>query len=411
MNYSAAVADADEASRLLVIFILVLTAVVVTLGISIKLWRVRRRGPRVDADTSWLTEEAGARRAEAMLRERDPDFSLAGIEAHVRALHALLRESAAQGSMSPIQPWLSDALHLRLVLERRLFGSSTLLSAATPPLVGVLVLGLERSPSFQSLRVRVTARADDGAMVSQEWVLLRRPGTTTAAQGLREGACPGCGAPLQLAQTLRCAHCGAVVNSGVHDWVLVDVTQGAASLEGRVAPLDPHGLRALDGALSVESLEDRAALTFWRWREAEYTGRPEAFEALASDAVVAQVGAAHRLGAGREQPHVTTFRLRALVLGDAQQALVSAAWAGHGIDGGEVSAQQVVFRFSRPLTARTADAVGLSTARCPACLAFVDVANHRRCRYCDGALDAGWQLEEILPREALPLLLQQARGG
>ncbi|MGV3625233.1 MAG: hypothetical protein ACO1OB_30760 [Archangium sp.] len=399
MKQPAVDAHADELQNTLIIFIIVVTLVVVAVSVFFRVRRLRGHGSAMTVDPAMFGDEAIARRAEAMLNAHDPGFSLSGFDQHVRALLALMQTDGARA-------WLSDALFLRLRLEREIFGFNAFFDTLSKPLLSVLVVGVDRTNAFESLRARLTFGGDDH--VTQEWVLVRRSDANTAAKGLLEHACPGCGAPLQIAETLRCAHCEAVVNSGSHDWVLVDITPGASSLESRTAVVDASSLRALDTALSHEALEDRAALAFWRWREAEHTGLADSLHAVANDQVVQQTRDAHQLGASRERPHAAVFRLRALVVDAEQHALVTASWAAHSPDG--VVSHQVVLRLSRPLDARSNSKAGVSTSRCATCLAFIDVSNHRRCRYCEAPLETGWLLTEILPKEELPALLQKARG-
>jgi len=58
------------------------------------------------------------------------------------------------------------------------------------------------------------------------WSFARRVGAQTLAKGgSLEGRCPECGADVPPAETVRCEFCKAIVNSGLHDWVLAEITQ------------------------------------------------------------------------------------------------------------------------------------------------------------------------------------------
>lgn len=383
-------------------------AVGIAVVLAVRWWRATHRAPTLEASDGRIHAEIAAHRAETVLKQDDATFTTVSLEAHVRALHERLTAAARDNSLTQLHPWLSDALHLRLVLERRLYGDASILQADAQTLTGVTLVSAERSDAFQCARVLLTFTRLGGEQVSHTWTLMRRVGADTVQKGLKAGACPGCGAQLELARTLRCTYCEAVVNSGLHDWVLVDVTHGAASLEGRVATVDPTGLRKADAALSAESLEDRAALSFWRWREALHSGHTALLEAVATDAFVAEARGDHAQAPMRARPRSATFRLRALLLDDAQRALVTASWAES--EGDTLIAHRVVLQLSRPNTARSDAKVGLSTSRCPTCLAFIDEAQHRRCPYCDGALDVGWLLTAVLPGNQLGRLLREAQG-
>jgi hypothetical protein len=95
------------------------------------------------------------------------------------------------------------------------------------------------------------------------WSFVRRPGVQTRRQGPPQpGHCPNCGAPFDGGAAGNCTYCGAIVNSGSYDWVLAEITQEseAGAAPGQVPGLE--ALRAVDPALSLEVLEDRASLLF-----------------------------------------------------------------------------------------------------------------------------------------------------
>ena len=93
---------------------------------------------------------------------------------------------------------------------------------------------------FDAITVRLFASsldytvADDGGKVvggsrtrprrySEYWTLIRSATKTGPAKS--DGACPSCGAPLQIEMAGHCVYCRAKVTSGEFDWVLSRIEQ------------------------------------------------------------------------------------------------------------------------------------------------------------------------------------------
>lgn len=227
------------------------------------------------------------------------------------------------------------------------------------------------------------------------WTFLRRPGAATLAQGgAIEGRCPSCGAPVSIVDAVSCASCKTWINSGEHDWVAVECT---APWEWRYA--DPRRdvtgwapMREHDPDLSLESLEDRAAVAFWRWIDARRrreraplrgVATKELVEALALDAPPpgdALLGAAETV---------------AFEHGDElDSAHVQVRWEG----GGERHTDTFIFRRRAGMTSDRK--AGLSATRCPGCGAAPANADAEKCEYCAAAFNdgsRGWVLFEIAP--------------
>ena len=98
---------------------------------------------------------------------------------------------------------------------------------------------------------------------TEYWSLVRRRGTQTRQGGgrLLAGSCPNCGSPLQLNRLGSCLACDSLVRSGVHDWVLSEITQFHEWRSRRPAELDLRVLQyreQFDAGFSRQHLEDRA---------------------------------------------------------------------------------------------------------------------------------------------------------
>ena len=98
---------------------------------------------------------------------------------------------------------------------------------------------------------------------TEYWSLVRRRGTQTRQGGgrLLAGSCPNCGSPLQLNRLGSCLACDSLVRSGVHDWVLSEITQFHEWRSRRSAELDLRVRQyreQFDAGFSRQHLEDRA---------------------------------------------------------------------------------------------------------------------------------------------------------
>lgn len=347
------------------------------------------------------------------LSARDPAFSFDRITAHVNALFAVMRDVARTGRLDALHPWVSDGLYQRLSTQARLVGLEREL-LVSQQVSGVRISQAAIGESYEALTVRVTFTPPgrdptERNVTTQSWRLLRRLSVKTRAQGLAEGKCPQCGAPLQLSATQRCAHCEAIINSGEYDWVLSDVSPGATSLAPPRELLDLDGVRVADTRLAPEELADRATLAFWRWYEAGVTGETRRLARITTDAF---------LEAMAPSLHARPFAALRLRLGGAEsrvlrrdqgrdEAHVVLWW--HGEDG---TTDQAVFRLVRPSGGAT-QRVGLSSSRCEGCLAPMTDAESPACEHCGKPWRDTWAVDALEPFEAWSAWvrsLQQQRG-
>ena len=228
----------------------------------------------------------------AALRQNDPNFDEQRFLARVTQAFEKAQRAWCAQDLEPLRPFVSDGVFERFslqILEQREQGwrqGMDGLAVARP-----IVQHVETGRVFETLVVRIPFSADihrvalDGGrrMSGSElprrhfeecWSFVRRRGAKTAnGAGLIEGQCPNCGAPLGIAQSGQCGSCRALVRSGEFDWVLAEITQAS-----EWAVEDERGVRGLaelatrDPGLSIQLLEDRASVAFWRWSAAERKG-------------------------------------------------------------------------------------------------------------------------------------------
>lgn len=255
---------------------------------------------------------------------------------------------------------------------------------------------------FKVSAVRASVEAATGKVLEEReevfeeiWTFLRRPGAATLAQGgAIEGFCPSCGAPVSIVDAVSCASCKTWINSGEHDWVAVEST---VPWEWRYA--DPRRdvtgwatMREHDPDLSLESLEDRAAVAFWRWADARRRRERAPLRGIATTELVEALSF--------EAPFAgdALFGAAEVVAFEHGDELDSAHVQVRWESGGERHTDTLIFRRRAGMTSDRK--AGLSATRCPGCGAAPANADAEKCEYCATAFNdgsRGWVLFEIAP--------------
>jgi tellurite resistance protein len=361
------------------------------------------------------------------LKSKDPNFELQTVLDKVRKLFPALQEAWFKRELTPIRPFLSDATYQRFNVQLQLMSSQGVRDAiADVRLLGVQLIGVQQSPWFDSIHVRVRAEMRDTDVpasasdaqalaaarkvapeaFTEVWTFVRKPGAQTRiGQDLYQGKCPNCGAPYKGGATNVCEYCGAVVNSGNYDWTLSEITQG---VEFNRHMADVRGLREAreaDPALNLEILEDRASLLFWKWIDAQSRGDASRLAQVANAEMISQLsGELEELGKRGQRRVVLECAVGAVttrafeVNPDGYDlAHVEIRWSARmGVGPAEQRAPQLptvpqrwVFTLTRKHGAKTNTSNGMSTDRCPQCNAPLTGSSSSACEYCGTRLDTG----------------------
>ncbi len=375
----------------------------------------------------------------AALTAKDAGFSLLPFLDQVKARFLTLQDAWARRDLEPVRRYLSDGTFQRLVVQLRLLDVLGVRDAIAEPVVlDLALIGLEQGEGFDSVHVRVTAQlrdaeapasaSDDEARAlalkaaperfTEVWTFVRRPGAQTKTDPEQaQGACPNCGAPFTGGASNTCEHCGAIVNSGSYDWVLAEITQASVFSPSHETADGVSKLRQADPGFTTQVLEDRAALLFWRWIEAQVLADPSRLAKVATPAFVAElqqaVGALDAQGRRKRffdcaLGAVDTRRLS--VDGEQQVAAVELRWSAKAAVGpkdapgtpGASQPQRSVLVLQRRAGARSSEKHGLATNRCLNCSAPLTDNGQPSCEYC-GALLAGgeadWVVRELISWE------------
>ncbi len=374
------------------------------------------------------------------LKARDPAFDLLALFDKAKKLFLEVQLAWFKRDLTSTRPFLSDASFQRLRTQLKLLQAQGIRDALADVLVHDLqIIGLEQSPWFDTVHIRVKASmrdtdvpagfSDDQARAAaakvqpsqfvEVWSFVRKPGAQTKiAEDLYQGLCPNCGAPFAGGAANSCQSCSAIVNSGNYDWVLAEITQGMEFVRNDAGVEGLAKARQNDPGLNSEMLEDRASLCFWRWVEAQSLENPNALAKIATAEFQEKVRAeAQALKAqGRRKVFlecaVGVVQTRVVQPVEGQElAHIEIRWSaryGIGPIGEKPPAlptvpQRWVFTLSRKAGARTHVETGMATDRCPQCNAPCSDSASTSCEFCGTVLASGdrdWVLCDAVLWEA-----------
>jgi uncharacterized tellurite resistance protein B-like protein len=387
-----------------------------------------RRASIARQDSGRLQPRKGSAEALLEIGRRDPGFSAPNFLNRTRKVFRDVQEAWFRRRLEEARHLMSDGLHRRFATLQALMRAEGRRDAVTDvQVIASDIVDAGTTGAFEFVTVRIDAAlrdtevtadtSDDAARAAaaatplenftELWTFVRRPSATTrSGYDLGLGACPSCGAPFEGGASGSCRYCKAIVNSGAYDWVLSEITQASEYLpHARRAPgLDE--LRERDPDLGSELLEDRALLVFWKWIEAQCTGRAAGLRKLSSDAGWSRIEEDSRSGRWStwRLPAVGGADLAALEpdLGGLDRAHVDIRWSGAKA-GAAPRPHRHVVTLVRAATARTDQGAGLASERCGQCRAPLTDSDAASCEYCGhefGAASHEWQLEAVTPYES-----------
>jgi hypothetical protein len=395
-----------------------------------------------ERDTAARLEVAPAEREAwvAALQSGDPAFTPSAFLERVQSLFRATQEAWSTGELVPVRRFLSDATWLRFRLQLALMRAQGVRNVtAEVEVTDLALVGFEQNRWFDTLHVAIQANARDADVpvdwpearaqaaaahassqpFTEVWSLVRKPGVQSVADGaLAAGICPNCGAPFEGGAASTCQYCKAVVNSGAYDWVLAEITQ-AIEVTHNAPVRGLEELRLRDPGLSLEVLEDRASLVFWRWVEAQSTGQPERLARLAQPGPLERMRADIQRLTGQRMRRVflecAVGDVRARAFEDSPDgrtlAHIEIRWSartGVGPLGRPppllpMLPQRWVFTLTRAGDATSRTEQGMSTDRCAQCGGPLDDGLASNCPWCQTLLAGDlrdWTLAEACPVEA-----------
>jgi tellurite resistance protein len=444
-------ASGDDGALVEIAFLLIRVAfehpcvgIPLLIAFAVGIWWWKRQEGSASTRNALDTAEAhrrtavSARDAEewvAALKAKDPQFELMGFFDRTKQLFLDIQDAWFLRFLEPVRRFLSDSTYTRLATQLQLMRVQGVRDAiADVRVLDLHIIGLEQTPFFDSVHVRIKASmrdadapasaTDDQARAlalkkdsetfTEVWTFLRRPGVTTdASKGLAQGFCPNCGAPFTGGAANTCDHCKAIVNSGNYDWVLAEITQGSEYVGANAAVEGLARARHRDPELTTEVLEDRASLVFWKWIEAQVVNDAGRLAKVAAPGFVERLRGS--LGELSSSGHQKVFLECAVgsvntlsIVGDGENELVNVEirWSaksgvvpfGQKLPTLPSVPQRSVFTLLRKAGAATPSKAGVSTSRCPHCSAPLSDNGSTSCEFCGTALASGerdWVLHEV----------------
>lgn len=375
------------------------------------------------------------------LKLKDPSFELQPLLDKASTLFVQLQQAWFKGDLTPIRPFVSDAVFQRFNVQLRLLAAQGVRDAiAEISVLDLQLIGLDQSEWFDTVHLRVKAQMRDAdvpasytepqalAMAkkapleafTEVWSFVRKPGAKTKiGEDLYQGKCPNCGAPFAGGATNSCGYCGAVVNSGNFDWTLSTITQGIEHVRHYATVDGLLEARQTDPALNLEVLEDRATLLFWKLIDAQGSADPSRIAKVATGELQAKVDSELSALKAKRRRKVflecavggVTTRVFQARQGPVDLAHVEIRWSARMAIGPEgekppplpTVPQRWILTLSRKTGATTSTANGLSTNRCLQCNAPLSDSSTSRCDYCGAELAEGerdWVLANAASFEA-----------
>ena len=383
--------------------------------------------------------EGDRQQALAAIRSRDPAFDEERFLERVSTAFVGIQQAWSQQHLAPVRAFISDGIRERFSLQFEMQQALGIRNQMDD--VRVLerrVAAVASDTQFDTMHVMILAQAADydvslasGQRVgraggsdswTEYWSFHRRPGAMTLAQpGALEGHCPHCGVQLQIVDRTICPSCSSTVNSGDYDWVLAEITQAQ---EWRVA--EPAGLIpgvpelcSSDPGFSLQHIEDRVSVMFWRLRAAEFFGNARYAVPVLSESLATQFqSSVHQTSRTRtfwRRPAVGMVELidcEPGKPGDMDRLRVHVRWSGTKCAGDPCGSHkellgQAIYNTAFVLTrlhgVQSVPGHTFSSASCPQCGAAIAVTAEAACQYCGTSLVDGrfdWVLDTIEPYTA-----------
>ena len=365
------------------------------------------------------------------LKKKDPSFDKNTFLQRVQQGFIKLQNAWCEQNLNTVRPFISDGISERFqlqFLEQKEQGIRDHMENIE--LIDITIAQIEFDTVFDTITVKITASAVDymvnittGEYVSgsrapeiftEYWSFIRRPGTQTiSGQGLLEGNCPNCGAPLEINESAKCNSCGSLIKSGEYDWVLSEITQACEWI-----PQSKHDLpgvkdiRKIDPMFSPQQLEDRVSVIFWRYITAYRKGKIAPLKKMATDSFCNKQQDSFKFSEEGRRTYpagcaVGSVETLGIALSEPMDyALVKLRWSGKresiSTDGEKrVITDQTISTTVFILVRKhglSPESAGLSSAHCPNCGAPVSDELSDACQYCGTVMNDGssdWVLNDI----------------
>lgn len=405
--------------------VVVVGMVLVGLSLALFFWaQARSQGheiPGVDHTRADPRRQRAGERQRALesIAARDPAFTPEAFLDEARAAFLEIRDARNEGVPGEAARLMSDGLLRRFLTEVRIaerVGKKRVVTGLN--LVGCELVAAECDQVYDVLHVSLSgaereawvpvgmempaarAKAAAGAFkpLDEVWSFVRRLEPGQCKGRLVDGKCPSCGAPVARSVSATCEYCSAVLNSGLHDWVLAEVSNGGDFFCRTQASIRnwPDLLRR-DARVNRQVLEDRASLVFWKWVETRVAGTPERFERLCTPEAFARLEqCSGEMPRGFDRVELGDVHLTEVACeADRERAHLTLSWRT-ARESWELPRKSVL-TLERRAGVRTREDTGLATDRCHGCAGPQKELDAVRCGWCGALLPNDWSFVDCAP--------------
>ncbi len=406
-NYGSSSSSSSDSGAGGVIFLIILIVVIILVV------RSRKKKPE---RANVQSDSAVRQLALSRLKKIEPGFDEKAFEERTKQTMAKINDAWIKGAMGPVRRLMSDGVYTRFrtylelnklagvrnvmadwrVVETKIEDAET---DARWDTIHVKIVGEARDidvkASLSEAEAMAQAKSAEQSRYEEVWSFVRRRGKHAKdGKSALNGDCPSCGAELPISDVVKCTYCNALVNSGEHDWVLAEITQPEefSPYDGEHEPDGLAELRQRDAAVSRQELEDRGSVVFWKWIEAQATGKRDKLE---------------RFCLSPGEPPIEKIVYRQVAVGSAEltqvysdenldTAEIEIVWSAAAVDGREPQNRTHYLTLSRSVKATSKH--GLSSLDCPNCGGAQAESDAPKCSFCGEALAGGkheWALAAI----------------
>ncbi len=364
------------------------------------------------------------------LKAKDPAFNIDSLIIRFKSAFTAIQDAWSNQNLSKVKNFISDGIYERFSLQFREQKDRNFVNKVKNIQIRECTpVFLVSDKVYETLTVRITASAVDyyenlktgelidgdkdiSSIFTEYWSFIRKTGTKTVnGNGLIEGYCPNCGAPLTLNSHVKCEACGSLIKSGQFDWVLAEITQADEwSSEVQASAPGVKDMQAADPDFSIQNLEDKTSVIFWRYIETLRTGSIDPVRKMATDKFCSSdMVKTEKNQTGEDiipaDCAVGSVDTLGILMEDAfDTAFMEVRWAGAKLLKSDLtrvslsSLRSSIFVLIRKHSITAPKMNALSSAHCPNCGAPVSDDTSDACVYCNTVLNTGshdWVLDKI----------------
>ncbi len=266
----------------------------------------------------------------ARLKMKDEKFSLEALKTRISTAFVAVQNAWSAQDLKKVVPFISDGVNERFSLQiqmQKAEGWRNIMENVTVRKVELIALSSD--DYFDTLHFAITAKAKDykkdlktgktlpGSTVTETfteiWTFLRKADVKTlSGKGAFEGNCPNCAAPLEITDAGKCKACNAFIRSPAYDWILSEITQEEEwePQKTQVTALQMELITSKDPNFSVQYIEDRASVVFYRYQAALFSGDSLHLRKVASPESYKELEA--QINAGRKGDTLVYYRFPAV---------------------------------------------------------------------------------------------------